>query len=252
MLDGKVALITGAASGIGRAAAWVFARYGARLALLDLEERGESGRELALQLVGEGHEALFLRADVREEADVRDAVAATVATFGVLHCAFNNAGIDGLPNGFRADTNENWSRVLETNLVGVRNCMRSEVAAMEGVRGAAIVNNSSVLGLVAWPGLSAYTTSKHAVLGLTKAVALEIASHGVRVNAVCPGGILTPILQSAVDRGVVTLDELAKKHPIRRLGHPTEVAEAAAWLCSDRSSYVVGHELVVDGGWVAI
>jgi NAD(P)-dependent dehydrogenase (short-subunit alcohol dehydrogenase family) len=250
LLDGKVAIITGAASGIGRAAAMVFARYGARLVLGDVDEAG--GRETAAAVTEAGADALFVRTDVTSAADVQAMVQAAVTRYGRLDCAFNNAGIEGVPQPLAESTEENWDQVNAVNLKGVWLCLRSEVSQMRQSGGGAIVNTSSVAGLVGTPfGLSAYTASKHGVIGLTKAAALEYATAAIRVNAICPGGIRTQMYDRSIDAGVITADQAAALQPVNRLGTPEEVGETAAWLCSDQSSFITGHALAVDGGYLA-
>ena len=249
LLDGKVAIITGAASGIGRGAAMVFARHGARLVLADIDDAGE---ETAKAVTEAGADALFVRTDVTSATDVEAMAQTAVAQYGRLDCAFNNAGIEGAHQPLADSTEENWDQVNAVNLKGVWLCLRSEVALMQRSGGGAIVNTSSVAGLVGIPfGLSAYTASKHGVIGLTKAAALEYATAGIRVNAVCPGGIRTPMYDRAIDAGILTEEQAAALQPVNRLGTPEEVGETVAWLCSDQSSFITGHAIAVDGGYVA-
>jgi NAD(P)-dependent dehydrogenase (short-subunit alcohol dehydrogenase family) len=250
LLEGKVAIITGAASGIGRGAAMVFARHGARLVLGDIDEAG--GEETAKAITETGADALFVRTDVTSATDVEAMVRAAMDRYGGLDCAFNNAGIEGAQQSLADSTEENWDQVNAVNLKGVWLCLRSEVALMLRSGGGAIVNTSSVAGLVGIPfGLSAYTASKHGVLGLTKAAALEYATAGIRVNAVCPGGIRTAMFDRSIDAGIVTAEQAAALQPVNRLGTPEEVGQTAAWLCSDQSSFITGHAIAVDGGYVA-
>ena len=249
LLESKSALITGAGSGIGRATAKIFAREGAHLLLADVAEDG--GRE-TLRLVKEiGAEAIFVRTDVALEAEVDAMVARAVQEFGRLDCAFNNAGIGGAGALTHEYTMEQWSRVMAVNLTGVWLCMRAEIVQMLKQGAGAIVNTSSIMGLTGAIRVPAYTAAKHGVAGLTKAAALEYARHGIRINAVCPAPIYTPMLESTFAQRPDIEARFARSEPMKRLGQPEEVGEAVAWLCSDRASYVTGHPLPVDGGYMA-
>ena len=250
ILDNKVAIITGAASGIGRATAQVFAREGARLVIADMNEEG--GNETLAQSKQAGASAIFVKVDVAKASEVEAMVAQAVTTYGRLDCAFNNAGIDGRGGKIHECTEENWNRVLSINLTGVWLCMRAEIAQMlkQGGNGA-IVNTSSTAGLTGGAGLPAYIASKHGVAGLTRAGALEYGKHNIRINAVCPGPIRTPMLGRLLRRREDMETRLARAQPIKRLGEPSEIGEAVAWLCSDRASYVHGLPLPVDGGLTA-
>ncbi len=250
ILEGKVAIITGASSGIGQASAFVFARYGAKLVLADINE--PDGEATAGRVRESGGDAIFVRTDVSRSGEVKALVARAVERYGRLDCAFNNAGIDGL-TGFTADCEEdNWDRTLAINLKGPFLCMKHEIAQMLSQGGGGvIVNNASVAGLVGVTGLPAYVAAKHGLVGLTKAAALEYARQGIRVNAVCPGAIRTPMLEHALRHGLGVEEALVAHEPLGRLGQPDEVAETAAFLCSDRSSFMTGHALAVDGGWAA-
>lgn len=249
MLTDKTAVITGASAGIGRAAALVFAREGARLVLA--ARRQEEGEETAHMVRRSGGSAIFVAADVSKREHVERVFEESLRTFGPVDCAFNNAGVEAVPNTLTADYSEDdWDRLVAVNLKSVWLCMKYEIRQMAG-RGGSIVNNSSILGLVGAKSTAPYTASKHGVVGLTKAVALEYARDGIRVNAVCPGYVHTPM----VDRlTAVNPDHIAnaiRSEPVGRLGAPEEIAEAAAWLCSDAASFVTGHAMAVDGGFLA-
>jgi len=246
--DGKVALITGGASGLGRAAARLLAERGARVVVADVDDEG--GAATVTDCKAAGSEALYVRTDVTEDAQVAAAVAAAVDTWGRLDVAMNNAGING-PTKFIADyTPEEWNRVLAVNLNGIFHGIRHEVPQMIKQGGGAIVNTSSGAGLVGFPMLPAYVASKHAVLGLTKAAALAYVRDGVRINAVCPGSTRTPLLEGFMAQSPEIERAMEQSAPIGRLARPDEIAEAMVWLCSDAASFVVGHAFSVDGGAV--
>ncbi|MBV8357896.1 MAG: SDR family oxidoreductase [Deltaproteobacteria bacterium] len=249
ILDGKVALITGAGSGIGRATAKIFAREGARLVLVDMVEKG--GQE-TLQMIKElGAEVIFRKTDVSKSADVDSAVADVLAAYGRLDCAFNNAGIGGAGRLTHEYSEEEWNRVISTNLTGVWLCMKAEITQMLKQGGGAIVNTSSIMGLTGAIRVPAYTAAKHGVAGLTKAAALEYGRYGIRINAVCPAPIYTPLLMSGLEKRPDIEQRYIRSEPMKRLGQPEEVGEAVAWLCSDRASYVTGVPMPVDGGYMA-
>ena len=249
LTEGKVALVTGAGSGIGRATALVFAREGAKVVVSDIVVEG--GEETVQQIKAAGGEAIFVKADVSQAADVEALITQTVETYGRLDCAFNNAGIEGGVKPTIDCTEEEFGRTIAVNLTGVWLCMKYEIQQMLSQGGGAIVNTASVAGLVGFPGLPDYVASKHGVLGLTKTAALEYAKSGIRVNAVCPGVIQTPM----VERGAQLspgFDELAvSMEPVGRFGQPAEIGEAVVWLCSEAASFVTGHPMTVDGGLVA-
>jgi NAD(P)-dependent dehydrogenase (short-subunit alcohol dehydrogenase family) len=249
LLNGKVALITGAGSGIGRAAALIFAREGARLTLSDIVAEG--GEETLAMVKQAGAEAIFMRSDVSKLAEVEALVAKVVSTFGRIDCAFNNAGIDGKMAKVAECTEENWARTLAVNLTGVFFCMKAEIPHMLRQGGGAIVNTASVAGLTGSPGLPAYVASKHGVVGLTRAAALEYGREKIRVNCVCPGPIRTPMLGRLLTGRPEMEQRFASAEPLKRLGEPAEIGEAVAWLCSDAASYVTGHAMPVDGGYMA-
>ncbi|MHB8670793.1 MAG: SDR family oxidoreductase [Acidimicrobiales bacterium] len=247
-MDGRVALVTGAGSGIGAASAQAFARQGARVVVSDVDREG--AETTAEMIRSGGGEATVVVADVTRSEEVAALVDRTLSTHGRLDAAHNNAGVTG-PAGSLADYLEaDWDRVLEVNLKSVFLCLRAEIPAMLAAGRGAIVNTASGAGLVGFPGLPAYVASKHGVVGLTKSAALEYAKAGIRINAVCPGSTRTPMLEGFMggDAGIERM--LASGAPLGRLGRPEEIAEAVVWLCSDAASFVVGLALPVDGGAV--
>jgi NAD(P)-dependent dehydrogenase (short-subunit alcohol dehydrogenase family) len=247
--EDKVALVTGGSSGIGRATALAFAHAGARVVIADIAEDG--GEETIALIKGAGGAAIFVRTDVSKAADVAELIRAAVSTYGRLDYAFNNAGIDGDTVPTADGSEANWDHVLATNLKGVWLCMKHEIQHMLQQGHGAIVNTASVAGLVGFPGLAAYTASKHAIVGLTKTAALEYARAGIRINAVCPGAIRTPALARFIAQAPQIEAQVIAMEPVGRLGTPEEVAEAVVWLCSDGSSFVTGTAMTVDGGWLA-
>lgn len=250
LLEGKVALITGASSGIGAAAARVFAREGASVVLV--ARREELLRDLVAELTEQGARARYAVADVTVRADAEAAVALAVETFGRLDCAFNNAGWGAGRTPLHEMDDELYQRIMRVNLDGVWNFLRPEIAAMLETGGGSIVNNSSVGGLLATPVAAPYVAAKHAVIGLTKAAAAEYAARGIRVNAVAPGTTRTEVVQEwfAAVPGIEA--QLHAGTPQPRTAEPAEIAEAAAWLCSDRASFVTGVTMPVDGGFVMV
>jgi NAD(P)-dependent dehydrogenase (short-subunit alcohol dehydrogenase family) len=251
MFDKRVVLVTGAGSGIGRSSALAFAQNGARVVAADVLD--DQGRETVDQIEAAGGEAIYVSADVSRRADVERLVTTVVDTFGRLDCAHNNAGIEGAPppgTQFHTYPEEIWELVLGINLRGVWSCMQAEIAQMLTQGGGAIVNTASVAGLVG-VGSGAYVASKHGVVGLTKAAALEYATRGIRVNAVCPGVIDTPMVQRISARWPAFQQLALAGEPIARFGQPEEVAAAVVWLSSDAASFLTGVALPVDGGWVA-
>lgn len=247
--SGQVALVTGASSGMGLATARSFAEAGAAVVLADIN--ATSLREATDALVAAGHQALGVECDVADEASVAAAVRAAVDTYGRLDMAFNNAGIQVPPCDAADEPAEAFDRVNAVNLRGVWACMKHELAQMRRQGSGAIVNCSSLGGLVGLPGRAAYHASKHGVLGLTGSAALEYAPRGIRINAVCPGTIATPMVTDMLDKGDLDLAEAIAGQPINRLGEADEIAAAVLWLCSPGASFVVGVALPVDGGYTA-
>lgn len=250
LFEGKVALVTGGSAGIGRAAAQAFAREGAQVVIGDVQV--ERGLALEQELEKSGARALFVKADMGLAGDVENLVSQAVGAFGRLDCAFNNAGIEGRMAPTAECTEENFDRVLSVNLRGVWLCLRAEIRQMlRQKEGGAIVNMSSVAGQAGFAGLPAYVASKHGVIGLTRTAALEYATQNIRVNAVCPGVIRTEMVDRITGRDPKAEAEFAALEPVGRMGAADEVAEAALWLCSEASSFVTGHALAVDGGFLA-
>src|SRR6266852_6409892 len=240
----RVALVTGATSGIGRATAVAFAREGAKVVVSGRRET--EGNQTVALIRKAGGDATFVKADVAA------LVAKTLSTYGRLDAAFNNAGVEGRPGPIHEQTVENYHHTMNANVLGVVLSLKHEIAAMLKHGGGAIVNNSSVAGLIGFPGVAIYAASKHAVLGLTKSTALEYATQGIRINAVSPGGIETPMFDRFTGgAGTEAHAQIAAMHPIGRAGQPEEIAEAVLWLCSDKASFVTGQSLAVDGGWTA-
>lgn len=244
---GKVAIVTGGSFGIGKATALSFAKKGAKVAIVDWVEDSETIN--AIKAIG--GEVIFIKCDVSKREAVRAMVEKTISTFGRLDYAFNNAGIEGENGKTQECTEENWDKTIAVNLKGIWLCMKYEIPEMLRQGKGVIINCASIAGLVGFAGLPAYVASKHGVLGLTKTSALEYAKLGIRVNAVCPGAIKTAMIDRITGNKKEAEEQFAEMEPIGRLGQPEEVANAVLWLCSDEASFVTGHPMAVDGGWIA-
>jgi NAD(P)-dependent dehydrogenase (short-subunit alcohol dehydrogenase family) len=247
---GKCAVVTGAAGGIGRGAALAFAARGAGVVVADLAV--DAGRAVVAEIEAAGGEALFVRCDVARNDDVEAMVAAAVARFGGVHCAFNNAGIEEEHHRLAESDEAVYDRMMAINVKGVWLCLKHEIAQMLKQGGGAIVNTASVAGLVGAPKHAIYAASKHAVVGLTKSAAIEYGKKGIRVNSVCPGVIRTAMLERALEREAAWEETLVRMHPIGRLGEVDDVVNAVLWLCSDAAGFVTGHQLAVDGAMTVL
>ena len=246
--EDRVALVTGGGSGIGRATALAFAQEGAKVVVSDVNAEG--GGETVGMIEKDGGRGIFIHADVSKASDAESLVDRTVETYGGLHCAFNNAGISGPTVETHEFPEDEWNRVIDVNLKGVWLCMKYEIRHMMDHGGGAVVNTSSIAGMVGG-ATPAYNASKHGVIGLTKQAALEYARRGIRVNAVCPSIIRTPLLEDVFVRRPEAEEQWMAAQPNGRFGSPEEVSGAVLWLCSEGSSFVTGHALAVDGGWLA-
>lgn len=248
-LRDKVTVVTGGASGIGKATALAFSREGANVVVADISV--EMGDEVVSMIKQVGGEAIFVKTDVSQAAQVQSLVQSTINTYGRLDYACNNAGIEGLMASTAECSEDNWDRTININLKGVWLCMKYEIPEMLKQSAGAIVNIASVAGLVGFAGLPAYAASKGGIVQLTRTAALEYAKLGIRINAVCPGGIETPMIDRLSATNAELEDSLSTAHPMGRLGKPEEIAQAVVWLCSDAASFVTGHPMVIDGGYVA-
>ncbi|MEA2650211.1 MAG: hypothetical protein QOG61_2646 [Candidatus Binataceae bacterium] len=249
LLENKVVLVTGGGSGIGRATALLLAKQGAKVMIADYVP--ESAERTVKLIKDAGGNANCIAADVSMPKQVEAMVAKTVEVYGRLDGAFNNAGIEGKMADTVEYPEETFDRIMAINLKGVWLCMRAEIPQMLKTGGGAIVNTASGAGLVGVPMLSAYNASKHGVVGLTKTAALEYAQKNIRVNCVCPGLINTPMVARMIDSGGMNEQESVAAEPVRRMGRPEEIGEGVVWLLSDAASFVTGHSMSIDGGYVA-
>lgn len=245
---GRVALVTGASSGIGRSTALLYAKHGAKVIVSDIDERG--AQETVDLIMREGGEASYIKTDVSRAVECQNLVDQTLSLWGRLDYACNNAGIGGEQNPTGDYSIEGWNRVLAVNLSGAFYCMRYEIPAMLRTGGGAIVNMASILGQVGFAGSPAYVSAKHGLIGLTRTAAIEYSKANIRINAVGPAFIRTPMI-SALEEKPETLHMLVSMHPIGRLGEPEEVAELVIWLSSSQASFVTGSFYAVDGGYLA-
>lgn len=248
-LEGKVILVTGGGSGIGRATSLLLAKQGAKVMIADYVPEG--AQKTVSMIKESGGTADFLAADVSVTKQVEMMVAKTVETYGRIDGAFNNAGIEGKMAGTIETSEDNFDRTIAINLKGVWLCMKYEIPQMLKQGGGVIVNTASIAGLVGFEGLPAYNASKHGVIGLTKTAALEFAQRNIRVNCVCPGVIQTPMVARLMDGGGMNENDMRAGEPVGRFGQPQEIGEGVVWLLSDASSFVTGHSMVIDGGWIA-
>lgn len=250
MLDKKIVLVTGGGTGIGRATAQILARDGATVIIADLQD--EEGAKTVETIRTAGGRAEYHHVDVAEYAQVAALVADVAARHGGLDGAFNNAGIEGPTAKIEAVSLAEWDRVIRVNLTGVFVCLKAEIEQMlTQKRGGSIVSTASIAGLIGLPGAVSYNAAKHGVVGLTKTVALEYASRNIRVNAVCPGFIETPMLSRVTDASVKIREQLISQVPLKRVAQPAEIGETVAFLLSDKASYLTGQAIAVDGGWIA-
>lgn len=246
----KVALITGGGSGMGRATALAFAKEGASVVIAN---RGrEAGQETVRMIQAMGGDALFVQTDVTREADVTALIERTLHTYGRLDYAFNNAGMEQTPKPLPEQTEEEYMRIMEVNVKGVWLCLKHELPLIQATGGGAVVNTSSISGVVGFATIPLYSASKHAVIGLTKCVALEYAAFGIRVNAICPGAIAqTGTFERSFGGNTQAVEQVRTSYPLGRLGTVEEIANTVLYLCSDAAGFVTGQALVIDGGYAA-
>lgn len=253
ILDGQITLVTGGGSGIGRATCLALANEGASVAIADLNP--ETGTAVVNSLTDMGVKALYIESDMSSANSVKDMINITTQRLGGLDCAVNNAGIQGELASTSECSEDNWNRIISVNLKGVWLCMKHEIKHMLNYNRGTIVNVASNFGLVGSPNMPAYSASKHGVLGLTKTAALEYAQAGIRINAVCPGPVDTPLvdnlLEEQPEQADIIMESITQRLPMKRLGKPEEIGTAIAWLCSNQSSFVTGMVMPVDGGFTA-
>jgi len=245
IFENKVVIITGGASGIGRSSAIAFTRQGAKVVIADMQD-GAGTLELIKK---EGGEGIFIKCDVSQDKEVKEMVDTTIKTYGRLDFGVNNAGTEGVQTSLQDLSEKDWDRTININLKGVWLCMKYEIPHILQQGKGAIVNTSSIAGVIGFANMAAYVSSKHGVAGLTKVAALELAKTGIRVNAICPGVIRTPMVERALSPEIETVYTSAI--PVGRMGIPEEIAESIVYLCSDAASYVTGHIMIADGGWTA-
>jgi len=249
MLENRFAVVTGAASGIGRASALAFSREGAKVAVVDVDT--EAGNETVKHIHEADGEALFIQCDVADAQQVNDMVAQSVKAFGRIDCALNCAGVLGEMTTAHECSEENFDRIMRINLRGVWLCMKYEIQQMLQQGGGAIVNMASNAAMQATAMLPAYAASKAGVVSLSQTAAVEVAAKGIRINCINPGLIRTPMVAKQLETNPKQVEEFTQMHPIGRIGTPEDIAEAVVWLCSDAASFVVGHPMNVDGGYLA-
>ncbi len=245
---GKVCIVTGAASGIGAATARLLAEHGASVVLADVQDT--LGEGLAVEISAAGHPASYVHADMADEASVKAMVEHAVDTYGGLDVAINNAGIEGGSGAVAEQSEDDVHHIINVNLLGVFRCLRYEIPALLARGGGAIVNTASIAGLVGFQNAGAYTASKHGLVGLTKVAALDYATQNIRVNAVCPGVIDTPMIDRALEANPDMRPVLEQGAPMGRMGTAKEIAEAIVWLASDQASFMTGQAVAPDGGWI--